>query len=95
MIGGAVGVNNLADEDMGNGESRTADQAVADAGFPKETGEQVLVQGKGKRGRERVHRPVNDVVTRLKATPHVKDVKSPYAKGNEGQLSRGRHAPRW
>ena len=40
--------NNLADEDMGNGESRTADQAVADAGFPKETGEQVLVQGKGK-----------------------------------------------
>ena len=48
VIGGAVGVNNLADEDMGNGESRTADQAVAAAGFPKETGEQVLVQGKGK-----------------------------------------------
>ena len=33
---------------MGNGESRTADQAVAGCGFPKETGEQVLVQGKGK-----------------------------------------------
>ncbi len=81
VIGGAVGVNNLADEDMGNGESRTADQAIAAAGFPKETGEQVLVQGKGKAA------GVNDVVKRLKATPHVKEVKSPYAKGNEGQLS--------
>jgi uncharacterized membrane protein YdfJ with MMPL/SSD domain len=81
VIGGAVGVNNIADEDMGNGESRTADQAVADAGFPKETGEQVLVQGKDKAA------GVNDVVTRLKATPHLKEVKSPYAKGNEGQLS--------
>ena len=30
---------------------------------------------------------MNDVVTRLKATPHVKEVKSPYARGNEGQLS--------
>ncbi len=49
VIGGAVGQNSLADEDMGNGESRAADQAVAAAGFPEETGEQVLVQArKGK-----------------------------------------------
>ena len=37
VIGGAVGQRMLADEDMGNGESRAADQAVAAAGFPKET----------------------------------------------------------
>ena len=87
---------NLADEDMGNGESRAADQAVADAGFPKETGEQVLVQAQGQ-GRARdaaFTAAVGDVVTRLKAAPHVNEVESPYAKGNEGQLSRGRHAPR-
>ena len=28
FAGGAVGQNTLADEDMGNGESRTADQAA-------------------------------------------------------------------
>ncbi len=90
VIGGAVGVRNLADEDMGNGESRTADQAVAAAGFPKETGEQVLVQGKGRLASHdaRFTAAVDDVVTRLKAAPHVKEVSSPYAKGNEGQLSR-------
>jgi RND superfamily putative drug exporter len=92
VIGGAVGVRNLADEDMGNGDSRTADQAVAAAGFPKETGEQVLVESKAK-GTTANHdhgftAAVDDVVTRLKAAPHVKEVKSPYAKGNEGQLSR-------
>ena len=50
VIGGAVGVRNLADEDMGNGDSRTADQAIAAAGFPKETGEQVLVQARPRAG---------------------------------------------
>jgi uncharacterized membrane protein YdfJ with MMPL/SSD domain len=90
VIGGAVGQRMLADEDMGNGESRTADQAVAAAGFPKETGEQVLVQAKGKNANHgaRFTAAVDDVVTRLDAAPHVKEVKSPYAKGNEGQLSR-------
>ena len=91
VVGGAVGQNSLADEDMGNGESRAADQAVAAAGFPKETGEQVLVEarkGKASTDDARFNAAVGDVVTKLKATPHVKEVKSPYAKGNEGQLSR-------
>src|ERR671931_190470 len=46
VLGGAVGQRMLADEDVGNGESKRADQAIADAGFQKETGEQVLVQTK-------------------------------------------------
>ena len=54
VIGGAVGQRMLADEDMGNGESRAADQAVAAAGFPKETGEQVLVEARGAK------RPIRD-----------------------------------
>ena len=44
MIGGAVGTQTIADEDLGNGDSRTADQIVADAGYPEDDGESVLVQ---------------------------------------------------
>jgi uncharacterized membrane protein YdfJ with MMPL/SSD domain len=94
VIGGAVGQRMLADEDIGNGESKRADQAIAAAGFPKETGEQVLVQAKGMASHDaRFTAAVGDVVKRLTATPHVKEVESPYADGNEGQLSRdGRSA---
>ncbi len=91
VVGGSVGQRMLADEDMGNGESKRADQAVAAAGFPKESGEQVLVQAKGgeiANDDQRFTAAVDDVVKRLEATPHVTEVESPYAKGNEGQLSR-------
>jgi uncharacterized membrane protein YdfJ with MMPL/SSD domain len=90
VAGGAVGVRNLADEDTGKGESRAADQAVAAAGFPKEAGEQVLVTAKGSARNRDVGftSAVGDVVRRLERAPHVKEVSSPYAKGNGGQLSR-------
>jgi uncharacterized membrane protein YdfJ with MMPL/SSD domain len=91
VAGGAVGIHNLADEDTGNGESRAADQAVAAAGFPKEAGEQVLVTSRGGKAGNRdagFSSAVGDVVRRLERTPYVKEVKSPYTKGNAGQLSR-------
>src|SRR4051794_14604976 len=92
VLGGAVGQRMLADEDTGNGESRAADQAIAAAGFAKKTEEQVLVQGKGPRDAA-TKAAVGDVVKRLRATPHVVEVESPYAKGNVGRLSRdGRSA---
>ena len=34
MIGGSVGTKNIADEDMGNGQSKVADQTIARADFP-------------------------------------------------------------
>ena len=95
VIGGAVGQRMLADEDMGNGESRAADQAVAAAGFPEESGEQVLVETRGGDATNQddgFTAAVGDVVKRLEATPHVTEVESPYAKGNQGQLSRDRSA---
>ena len=95
MLGGAVGQRMLADEDLGNGESRAADQAIAAAGFPKKTEEQVLVQGQGPRRKCKANlkAAVGDVVKKLEAAPHVVEVESPYAKGNDGQLSRdGRSA---
>jgi RND superfamily putative drug exporter len=89
VIGGMVGTKTLAQEDMGNGSSQVADRARADA-FPKEASEQVLVQAKG--GDTTASDPafraaVADVSERLEEAGHVSAVESPYAKGNEGQVS--------
>ena len=89
VLGGMVGQRTIAEEDYGNGDSRVADQAIADAGFPDDADEQVLVQGKGdvKVGDQAFTAAVGDTVNRLKAVKTVTEVESPLAKGNEGQLS--------
>jgi len=90
VAGGAIGQQQLDREDSGNGQSRVADEAIAAAGFPKQTGEQVLVQGvRGTTaGDPRTHEAVQDVVRRLQATPHVSEVTSPLQAGNEGLVSK-------
>jgi uncharacterized membrane protein YdfJ with MMPL/SSD domain len=89
VLGGAIGQNTIADEDYGNGSSKVADQAIANADFRESSDEQVLVQGKGsvKIGDPAFDAAVDDVITRLEAVPHVDEIESPLAKGNEGQLS--------
>ena len=89
VIGGAVGQKSIADEDYGNGSSKVADQAIANADFRDSSDEQVLVQGKGsvKVGDPAFTAAVDDVVTRLEGVKHLDKVESPLAKGNEGQLS--------
>jgi uncharacterized membrane protein YdfJ with MMPL/SSD domain len=90
FAGGAIGQQQLDDKDTGNGQSRVADEAIADAGFPKQTGEQVLVQGmRGVTASDpRTQHAVRDVVRRLQATPHVSDVKSPLQAGADGLVSK-------
>jgi RND superfamily putative drug exporter len=95
VLGGMVGQRTIAEEDYGNGQSKVADQAIAAAGFPEEAGEQVLVQGKGsvKVGDPAFTAAVRDVTERLEGTAHVRDLQSPLAEGNAGQLSKdGRSA---
>ena len=89
VLGGMVGQKTLADEDMGNGQSKTADQILESAGFPDQTGESVLVQAKGdlKVGDQRYTAIVDDVVATLSQAKHVDDVENPLAKGNEGNVS--------
>src|SRR5688572_21039721 len=89
VLGGMVGQKTLADEDMGNGQSKTADQILESAGFPDQTGESVLVQGKGdlKVGDQRYTAIVDDVVATLSQTRYVDEVENPLAKGNEGNIS--------
>ena len=48
VLGGAIGTKELADEDTGNGSSRTADTAINRADFPEKLDEQVLVQARDK-----------------------------------------------
>jgi anti-anti-sigma factor len=95
LIGGALGTSHIADEDLGSGESRQADRILADAGFNDRASEQVLIQPQGASltVRDPAFRAgVNDVVVRLRRFPTITDLKSPLARGNEGQVSRDRRS---
>jgi anti-anti-sigma factor len=95
-LGGAVGTQYIAQEDLGVGESREADRALADKGFFDRSNENVMIQARrpGLSADDAGFRvAVADVTARLKRFGTVTAVKSPYAPGNEGQISRdGRSA---
>ena len=96
VIGGAVGLNTLEDEDLGNGESHTADQILADAGFNDRHAEQVLVQARGPAptaDQAPFKAAVGDVIDRLEGFRTVTDIQTPYTTANAGQISKaGRSA---
>jgi len=83
VIGGKVGQQNLESSKMGNGESKRHDMIVGAAGFPKDIGERVLIQGKGsiRSDSPEVTAAVKDVVNRLEQIPGVKDIESPLDRG--------------
>ena len=84
MIGGKVGTQTLSEEE-GLGDSGRATKIV-DKAFPEVAGEQVFVQSKTEKATDPAFRAaVRDVERRLEANPEVRNVKSPYAKGNPGQ----------
>jgi anti-anti-sigma factor len=91
FIGGAVGQQNLKQEDLGSGESRQADQALAGAGFADRASEQVLIQSQNGRitvADPRFRAAISDTVTRLRSIPTTVDVQSPLAPQNAGQISK-------
>ena len=93
-VGGSVGTETIEDEDLGVGESREADQAIADA-FPENADETVLIQSAGGATADQPQfvAVVENVVRRLQLTRNVVDVESPYFAGSEGAISRdGRSA---
>ena len=79
LIGGNVGQKTLESQDMGNGDSRHAEQIIEKANFPQTVGERVLVQGKGavKADGPEVTAAVKDVVNRLSQIKGVTDIQSP------------------
>ena len=89
VLGGMVGTKTLADEDTGNGESKRGDQIVEAAGFPDQSGETVLVQGKDglKVGDPGFTAVVKDVVGSLERTKGVENVESPLEPEYAGNVS--------
>jgi RND superfamily putative drug exporter len=79
VIGGSVGQRTLDDSATGNGESKRGSVLIDNANFPDESGEQVLVQGKGtmKADDPAVTAAVKDVVNRLDKIEGVTEIESP------------------
>ena len=93
MIGGAVGMKEIASEDLGSGESRKADQVIAD-GFPDRVNEEVLVQSRGALtvADPRFKAAVDQVVGALSEFPTVRAIQSPFEPGNAAQVSADRRS---
>ena len=47
VVGGRVGLNEIDESAQGSGESKRGDMLIEAAGFPDQSGEQVLIQGTG------------------------------------------------
>ncbi len=93
FIGGSVGTKTLDDvDDSGIGESGRADTAVSQ-NFPDKVSESVMVQNKNASVRDPEFKAVvADVQAALKDDRGVRNISSPYGKGNEGQLSKDGHS---
>ena len=88
LLGGALGMKEIATEDLGDGESKQADQILADA-FPDRASEEVLIQGQ--RGIEaddpRFNAAVGEVVRTVSGFNTVRNVRSPLDPGNASNIS--------
>ena len=93
FIGGSVGTKTLDDvDDSGIGESGRADTAVSQ-NFPDKVSESVMVQNKNASVRDPEFKAVvADAQAALKDDRGVRNISSPYGKGNEGQLSKDGHS---
>jgi uncharacterized membrane protein YdfJ with MMPL/SSD domain len=93
FIGGNIGTKTIPSDEEGlTGDAARAQQIVKDS-FPQTAGEQVLIQSKTASPKDPAYRAVvKDVEQRLAAQKDVTNLQSPYAKGNEAQISRDGHS---
>ena len=89
-----VGMKTIDQNDINVGEARTADHIIRDAGFKLDRQmEYVLVQSPTKTATDPAFRAVVDqAIAKLESFPKVTELRSPFAKGNEGQISDDGHA---
>jgi uncharacterized membrane protein YdfJ with MMPL/SSD domain len=93
VLGIVVGTKELSDAAGMSGESARAQRIVDSAGFRDTSMEVVLVQSATKTARTPAFKSaVEDVVAALSRTRGVKAVQSPYARGNEDQISGDGHS---
>jgi uncharacterized membrane protein YdfJ with MMPL/SSD domain len=86
IIGGALGVKAPEDEQTYVGDSGKAHQLV-DRHFPTENAESVIVKGTSSTSPD-VRKAVDQTLAAVEGSKDVYDVQSPYAKGNENQISK-------
>jgi RND superfamily putative drug exporter len=89
VIGGAAGLATLTTAETENGQTRLADQTLAQQ-FPRErAGEEILIQNpSGSLADSSFRAALTDLVTRLSRIPSVAAIKSPLTAGNQGQISK-------
>jgi hypothetical protein len=93
MIGHAAGMVPLKSSEVGNGQSRLADQTLAQQ-FPRQrASETVLLESRaGMLASSDYRAAVAELVARLSRTPSVSAIKSPLAPGNQGQVAKNGRA---
>jgi uncharacterized membrane protein YdfJ with MMPL/SSD domain len=89
VVGNAIGMKKPANQNDNIGQSGKA-QALLDKHYPDQAEENVLVQAPkgGSATGAPVHKAVDEVIAAVRTKPGVTAIKSPYAKGNEGQISK-------
>jgi RND superfamily putative drug exporter len=89
VVGNAIGMKKPSNDNDYIGQSGQAER-LFDNHFPKQDDEQVLVQApKGGHATDAsVRHAVSDAVAAVRSKPGVTEVRSPYQKGNEGQISK-------
>jgi RND superfamily putative drug exporter len=93
MIGQAAGLVTLKPEEIGNGQSRLADQTLAQQFPRRRASEVVLLESRsGTLASSGYRTAVGDLVARLSRTPAVAAIKSPLAPGNQGQIAKNGRA---
>jgi RND superfamily putative drug exporter len=91
-IGNLVGTKNLDPNKAGSGESGHVQSVLADE-FKQPANESVLVRSTGSTvDAPQFRQAVAAVVAALQGQPHVRAISSPFAAGNEGQISADHHA---
>jgi RND superfamily putative drug exporter len=91
-LGRVVGTKQLSGDEAGPGESGRVQQILNDE-FEQPASEIVLVQSTTlTTASPRFRAGVNDVIRRLQAQPDAVDIESPFAPGNEGQVSADRRS---
>jgi uncharacterized membrane protein YdfJ with MMPL/SSD domain len=94
VIGTGVGLRTIDDSDTNVGEARRGDHIIRDGGFAEdEQSEFVLVESETATARDPEFRAVvSQALATLERFPQVTKIQSPYAAGNEGQISDDGHA---
>jgi RND superfamily putative drug exporter len=88
MFGSSLGTKTIDNNQSSIGESGRADKAI-DKGFPDKAQEKVLVESEeGSSATDPDFRSaVDSTIAALRKNPNVRNIESPYADGNQGQIS--------